>query len=305
MFPLPLLREVFRNPKTGFQDIIAVGVYCTSQNLHATEGEPLRQLVYCYYNGGLTDSLQTELDLLAQKGEFYVDEDYRGFSSNGQKFDPEDEVESLCDKMKDNTFADEVLEFYRLREVRNALSIEFNISYVAQIYRKYSDIYDGFRGQPSVSINQKMLFDFYQNNKSDYQKALFAMYDGIRSIIGRKDFAETTGPMIKCRMFGAKNQAELECVLKDKRIRAAHTKYTTDYHYKKILRELTVRKFLKSELGYGRRTYVSCKLDLDHLKYAIIEHKETMGLKAKEKQLRIKQLEAIKEINRRLNKQPT
>lgn len=66
MFPLPLLREVFRKPKTGFRDILSVGIYRTAHTLSVTESDALTQLVYCYYNGGLTDSLQEELDLLSQ-----------------------------------------------------------------------------------------------------------------------------------------------------------------------------------------------------------------------------------------------
>ena len=62
------------------------------------------------------------------------------------------------------------------------------------------------------------MFDFYKNTKTDYEKALFAMYAGIRSIIGNKDFAETSGSMIKCRMLGAKNQSELELILSEKNV---------------------------------------------------------------------------------------
>lgn len=304
MFPLPLLREVFRKPKTGFRDILSVGIYRTAHTLSVTESDALTQLVYCYYNGGLTDSLQEELDLLSQKGIFYVDEDYRGFDADGYKFDPENEVSSLYNKMEDQEFAHEVLEFHRLRQIKDMLSVTFDISSVAQTYNKYFDAYDGFKEQPLVSINQKTLFDFYQNDKSDYEKALFAMYAGIRSIIGNKEFAETTGNMIKCRMFGAKNQIELERILKDEKIRIAHKKYTTDHHYKKMLKELVRRKFLMSEVGYGRRTYVSCKLDYEKLPTAIVEHKERQKSKSEEKQLQIDKYQAIKEINRRLNKQP-
>jgi len=58
-----------------------------------------------------------------------------------------------------------------------------------------------------------MIFDYYKNSKTDHEKALFVMYAGIRSIIGNKNSAETTGSMIKCRMFGAKNQHELESII--------------------------------------------------------------------------------------------
>ena len=166
----------------------------------------------------------------------------------------------------------EIEEFHRLRQVKTVLNITFDISCVAQTYQKYYTAYNGFHNQPLVSISQRMMFNFYKNTKTDYEKALFAMYAGIRSIIGNKDFAETTGNMIKCRMFGAKNQAELELILNDKKVKSAYKQYTTDYHYKKMLKELVVRGFLMSEIGYNKRTYVSCKMDMKGLEDAIVEH---------------------------------
>ena len=148
-----------------------------------------------------------------------------------------------------------------------------------------------------------MMFDFYKNTKTDYEKALFAMYAGIRSIIGNKDFAETTGGMIKCRMFGAKNQAELELILSDRKVKSAYKQYTTDYHYKKMLKELVVRGFLQSEIGYNKRTYVSCKLDMKDLEDAIVEHIKQKSLNYKIKQFEHNRLQAINSINRRINNQ--
>lgn len=146
------------------------------------------------------------------------------------------------------------------------------------------------------------MFDFYKNTKTDYEKALFAMYAGIRSIIGNKDFAETTGSMIKCRMFGAKNKTELEFILSDKKVKSAYKQYTTDYHYKKMLKELVVRGFLQSEIGYNKRTYVSCKLDMKGLEDAIVEHIKQKSLNFKIKQFENSRLKAINSINQRLNK---
>lgn len=197
----------------------------------------------------------------------------------------------------------EIEEFHRLRQVKDVLGITFDISSVAKTYKEYYAVYNGFHNQPLVSISQKMMFDFYKNTKTDYEKALFAMYAGIRSIIGNKDFAETTGGMIKCRMFGAKNQAELELILSDRKVKSAYKQYTTDYHYKKMLKELVVRGFLQSEIGYNKRTYVSCKLDMKDLEDAIVEHIKQKSLNYKIKQFEHNRLQAINSINRRINNQ--
>ena len=111
--------------------------------------------------------------------------------------------------------------------------------------------------------------------------------------------------MIKCRMFGAKNQAELELILNDKKVKSAYKQYTTDYHYKKMLKELVVRGFLMSEIGYNKRTYVSCKMDMKGLEDAIVEHIKHKSLNFKVKQLENSRLQAINSIKRRLNKSPS
>lgn len=180
--------------------------------------------------------------------------------------------------------------------------MKYDISSVAKTYKTYYSAYNGFTNQPLVSIKKDMMFDFYKNPKTDYEKALFAMYAGIRSIIGNKDFAETTGSMIKCRMFGAKNQDELEFILKDKKVTAAYKQYTTDYHYKKMLKELVARGFLMSEIGYNKRTFVSCKLDMKGLEDAIVNHIQNKNLNHKVKQVENNRLQALNSIKRRLNK---
>lgn len=300
LFPLPLIQEIFKKPKNGFSDIFDMGIYRVSQTLQIDEYNALKQLMYCYYRGGLTKSLESQLYNLEQHEVFYSDEDYNGFSS--YEFIPDEEIESIYEYCKEHQeLKNEIEEFYRLRQVKNVLEIKFDISSVAETYKSYHAAYNGFHNQPLVSISQKMMFDFYKNTKTDYEKALFAMYAGIRSIIGYKDFAETTGSMIKCRMFGAKNQTELELILSDRKVKSAYKQYTTDYHYKKMLKELVARGFLQSEIGYNKRTYVSCKLDMKGLEDAIVEHIKQKSLNYKVKQFENRRLQAINSINHRLN----
>ena len=300
LFPLPLIQEIFKKPKNGFSDIFYVGIYRVSQTLEINEYNALKQLMYCYYRGGLTKSLGSQLYNLEQHEVFYSDEDYNGFSD--YEFIPDTEIESIYEYCKEHQeLKNEIEEFHRLRQVKNVLEIKFDISSVAETYKKYHVAYNGFHNQPLVSISQQMMFDFYKNTKTGYEKALFAMYAGIRSIIGYKDFAETTGSMIKCRMFGAKNQTELKLILSDRKVKSAYRQYTTDYHYKKMLKELVVRGFLQSEIGYNKRTYVSCKLDMKGLEDAIVEHIKQKSLNYKVKLFENSRLQAINSINHRLN----
>lgn len=100
LFPLPLIQEIFKKPKSGFSDIFNVGIYRVSQTLQINEYNALKQLMYCYYRGGLTKSLQRELYRL-EKGEiFYSDEDYNGFSC--YEFIPDTEIESIYEYCKEH-----------------------------------------------------------------------------------------------------------------------------------------------------------------------------------------------------------
>lgn len=304
LFPLPLIQEIFKKPKNGFSDIFDIGIYRVSQSLEINEYNALKQLIFCYYRGGLTDSLQNKLNQLEEEEIFFRDDDYNGF--NGHEFVPDEDIECIyeyCTEHQD--FLNEIEEFHRLRQVKDVLEMSFDIAPICKTYKEYNEAYDGFKNQPLVSIKTDMMFDYYVNHKTDYEKALFAMYAGIRSIIGNKDFAETTGKMIKCRMFGAKNSEELVHILKDKKVMAAYKQYTTDYHYKKMLKELVARGFLMSEIGYNRRTFVSCKLNMKGLEDAIVDHIKQKSLNYALKQVENNRLNSINSIKRRLNKKTT
>lgn len=72
LFPLPLIQEIFKKPTTGISDIFDVGIYRVSQTLRISEHSAIKQLVYCYYRGGLPKSLQDKLRRLEESEVFYI-----------------------------------------------------------------------------------------------------------------------------------------------------------------------------------------------------------------------------------------
>lgn len=125
------------------------------------------------------------------------------------------------------------------------------------------------------------LYNHRESIRSD-ERALWAMYMGILSIIGNKEFAQTTSSMIKCRMFGAKNKEELSVLLQDKSLKTAYEKYTTKYRYNKLLNIIQDRNMI-TEIALHRRTYVSVKLkNADALIDAILSKEKEV----KQKKLR-------------------
>jgi hypothetical protein len=267
LFPLPLLQEVFKNPQNGFSHIFNYGIYMTASTQDVSDENAIMQVLYCFYRGGLTRSLDQKLKKLVAKKIFIPDEDYNGFSSDGKEFYPEEEVSAIRVYLpRDSTLHDEIVEFHQLRQIKDVLNITFDIEGVINTCKDLNKEYGGFPKSPRAMISTAMMFDFYKNPKSEFEKVLFATYAGIRSIIGQeKKFCETTQQMIFARMVGAKNNEALIEALKNEKIKAIYEKYTVRYQKDKILNELVGKKFLASKIAVNRRTYLSCTLGYDEL----------------------------------------
>ncbi len=144
------------------------------------------------------------------------------------------------------------------------------VKYTLSTVEKYKMRYD--LGKCSfVLLNGEVMSNLYKlkDTMTADDRAMWAMYMGISSIIGDKDFAQTTSEMIKCRMFGAINQKELELLLKDETLKRVYDKYTTKRQYNKLLNIIQDRNMV-TEIGLNRRTYVSTKMEnVDELVDAI------------------------------------
>ncbi len=129
--------------------------------------------------------------------DFPYDEDLNGFC-HGQ-FDPKPEIKYLSDYSQYNPhFYDLVIEWYSIRQVYkmldlNTRTIPVNISAINSYQRTYN-----LNNCPFILLNAKVMQNLY--NRKEYikadERALWAMYMGILSIIGNKEFAQTTSSMI-------------------------------------------------------------------------------------------------------------
>jgi hypothetical protein len=303
LFPLPLLQEIFKKPRTGFSEIFDFGIYKSASTQKVTKYDAIKQTLYCYYRGGLTSSLERKLNKLATDEIFNPDDEYSGFGANGNEFNPDEEINAISEYLEnDNELCKEITEFHQLRQIKDVLNIKFDIKSVSDTYYKLIKEYSDFKDSPLVMIRKEMMFDFYLHEKSEYEKVLFATYAGIRSIIGNKKFCQTTQEMVFMRMVGAKNREALELILSDKKVKGIFNKYNVRYQREKILNELVARNFLTSKIGIKKRTYLSCTLSYDDLSLEIIEFIKEKNIKFKVKENKIKELEDKKIILRHLNK---
>lgn len=303
LFPLPLLQEIFKKPKTGFSDIFDYGIYRSATTQKITEYNAIKQALYCYYRGGLTNSLKRKFRELENDEVFSPDEEHGGFGTNGNEFDPGEEIEAISDYLEnDDELSAEIKEFHQLRQIKDVLNIAFDIESVSDTYAKLYKEYDGFKDSPLVMVRTKMMLDFYKNQKSEFEKVLFATYAGIRSIIGKKEFCQTTQNMIFMRMVGAKNEEALIEILNDKKVKGIYNKYNVRYQREKILNKLVINNFLSSKIALNRRTYLSATLKHDELKEEVVKFFNEKNIKSKIKLNRIKELEAKKWILQHINK---
>lgn len=91
-------------------------------------------------------------------------------------------------------------------------------------------------------------------------RARIAMWLGCASIIGSSTFKATTSDMIKCRMFGAINDDELQEQLANEETQSAtYDFFTTRRRYDKLLSDLQISKLL-GECPWKRRTYISLRI---------------------------------------------
>lgn len=271
MFPLPLVQQILTD-RNGVSDAFDYGIYRVAMYQKVSDYNAYRQLVYCYFNleseksNELTKCLRDELHELDY---VYADE-YRGFSSDGQSFDPEETIQMLMDHGESNPeFHGRVMEFYKLRQVKDVLGISFNIESVINTHKRYGE----YNCEPLVSIKKEIMFDFYKNRdrKSEYEMVLFAMFMAIKSIIGNKDFCATTSEMIKCRMIGAKNKDSLGTTLKNKKLKYFYDTYTTRRKYYRLMMDLEKYGYIQSCVSCNRRTYISCKLSQEELEQRAAE----------------------------------
>ena len=307
-FPLFLLKDLFtskKNQHSTISDIFDIGIYNYSNQFAIDDLSAYRQVIYCYYKGGLTDKLYSYLKGLYDNEDLTLDEDYNGFQ--GDTFEPYelDELDRIA--TGDIQLRDLCLEFYKMHLALESLQINGSIQDILSTSKevlKPQGIHEAKYGrEPSVMLKTDLIFDYYKKNKSFNDIILFAAYAGIKSIIGKKKFAGTTKKMIVGRMIGAKSDKVLPDFLKNKDLKAIFDKYSKRYWFDKLIGELLTRGFVRSKmtlkLGFKSRMFLSCKLDYSQLPVKIAECwekvKGTKKLKSikEEEKLAIKQFKSL------------
>lgn len=141
---------------------------------------------------------------------------------------------------------------------------------------------------PTIGIEKDMLFDYYKNDKSDFDIICLSAFLGIRSILGKKPYDKTNKSLIHARMFGYNTAKELPVELTP-----LQEKYKIRWHMDKLLEELQINWHLKVLWNHNRGFYLSFDLSFDEMA-AIIEKDKQIFKIQQLKELKKKAIEGAK-----------
>lgn len=170
----------------------------------------------------------------------------------------------------------------------------FDIS-IVNIEKALSDgqeLYDSIpKGSPKVGLRLKIYWDYYNNEKTEFEKVCLLGFLALRSILMKKPYCKMTNKYWLSRMDGkAKSVEKLELSPEIK-------KYANEYQTKKIKGELEDNWKLITYSQYTYGFFVSFKMEYDPLVFEAEKQRKSN----KEKRKKEAKRKAIKSAMDRLN----
>ncbi|MBI2721963.1 MAG: hypothetical protein HYX39_07295 [Bacteroidetes bacterium] len=145
---------------------------------------------------------------------------------------------------------------------------------------------------PKVGINLSIFWDYYKNEKTEFDKVCLLAFLAIKSIVQNKTYCKVVNSYWLCRMAGYTHSCKDLMLLPPEIF-----KYSNEYQTKKIKKALQLSWGLKEYSHYTRGFYVSFKLTLDDLVFQVEKKKQA----TKEKELKQLKNEAITKARVKLN----
>ena len=160
-------------------------------------------------------------------------------------------------------------------------------------FSRGKQLYDSIPAKsPKVGLNITIFWDFYKNQKDEFQIACLAAFLAIKSVLGDKPYTKMTNFYLWSRMNGMSESVDSIEVLSP-----IIRKYANEYQTGKIKDELRLSWGLVYYARYTRGFYVSFDKDLKTL----ITEAEKRRKSTKLKQLRKQEQELVKEVLKSIN----
>jgi hypothetical protein len=263
-FPVHLLPHIFTDPKGTFKQIIAVGVFLFSQKVKAEPIQVAGQLIYCYIRAkkSLTKELNDfmcKIDNSTINGKcfrLYDDYCYNAGQNESFSFDGDDII--VCQMLeREPEVLKAATEWYRLRQA---------LKYFKTNVNNFDIVLDRIKGiqtagEPLCMVKMSIIWDYYDNIKSEQQLLQFCAYSAIKSILGQKPCLLTNKQHVVARMFGARSSKTIP-----EDIHPLFYKYMKRCHIDLLIEQLELTWGLKKITTPGLRGfYLSFKMGLTEL----------------------------------------
>lgn len=147
------------------------------------------------------------------------------------------------------------------------------------------------KNSPKVGISKTMWFDFYKNDKSDFDKICLLGYLAIKSILQNKAYCKIDNKFWLSRMDG-----NAKSIIDFFELSEALKPYANEYQTVKIKTELRNNWGLTTYSRHTRGFYVSFDLDIEQLVFEAEKRRKSTI----DKQYKLKENEAIKKAIQKL-----
>jgi hypothetical protein len=145
---------------------------------------------------------------------------------------------------------------------------------------------------PKVGLSLSMFWDFYNNDKSDFDKICLLGYLAIKSILQKKPYWKLDNKFWLSRMDG-----KVKAVAEFDEISESILKYSSEYQTKKIKTELRNNWGLVAYGRYTRGFYVSYSLTIDQLVFEAEKRRKSTIDKQHKQAEKEALLKAIQKLN--------
>lgn len=130
------------------------------------------------------------------------------------------------------------------------------------------------KNSPRVGLSLPIFWDYYNNEKTEFEKGCFLTFLAIKSIVGRKEYCKTTNNLIMARMEG-----KAKSIFDDSELSEEIYFFYNRYQLTKIINELKSNWGLVYYSRHIRGFYVSFKIDFESLVRIAEKARETTKLK--------------------------
>jgi hypothetical protein len=295
-FPLFLLRTYFEDRTATLNNILVYGIYKYSTKFDYKDDDVAKHLIYANYN----HRTKLPVDLLKKLDSLDSDiiglDDYRGFAD--KIFAPEAEIAEIFKAFNsDDKFYKDSIEYYQIcLAVKSTQVTTGSEKSILEKAKKIEQKIAPKESMPMVSV--KLLFDFRDNEKSNFEDIQLLFFLAIKSILGTFDFVKTNKKLILARAIGYKSHKELPSELGPV-LNNFLVKYSKRYHFDKIKTELEFNWNIISYSHHNRGLYFSIKskYSLDQLALKCESNKRKNKIKALADAKADARSKAIKKLN--------